>query len=192
MTDEVAPKKKRVNSKGKGNGYENATCKILAAALPPMQFRRSQSSGAILGGKNAKMLDNFSLEAKTLFIGDVCPTNEADVQRDHGWKFKFTVECKFYKDVETLEHLFANTKIIPWFEQAQTDADKLQKQAILIFKFNRTETFVAVNADTIDRLPSKISRSMTFEYNDSHDVARRLKIFLLKEAIVDTDWWKVL
>lgn len=195
MTDttlEVVPeieepkKKKRVNSKKKGSGFEGQISKILGAALLPMQFRRSQSSGAILGGKNSKFMEQFSSDAKALFIGDVVPTNESDVFRDEGWKFKFTLECKFYRNCDTLDHLFGNTKIKLWFEQAYTDSLKLGKEPLLIFKFNHTETFCATNFKTLDRLPKTVKSCMLMTFPDG----RSINIYLLKDALLDLDWWK--
>jgi len=183
---EEKPKKKRVNSKAKGSGFESSISKILADKLAPMKFRRSQSSGAILGGKNAKFMEQFSTEAMTLFVGDICPSNEADVLRDLGWKFRFTLECKFYKTCDTIDHLFGNTKIKGWFEQATVDSKKLNKEPLLIFKFNHTEIFCGVNADTVVQ-PKTITKNMVMRFPD--DLA--INIFLLKEALEDLEWWKI-
>src|ERR1043165_849151 len=86
-------RKKAVNGKAKGSGFENSIAKLLSEKFKPLEFRRSQSSGAILGGKNHVFLHKFSEDAKALFIGDVVPTNEADVQRAEDWRFRFTIEC---------------------------------------------------------------------------------------------------
>lgn len=195
MTDEVAAvtivKKKRINSKKKGNSFEGHVGKILADTLPPMKFRRSQSSGAILGGINERFLKNYSEDARSLFVGDVVPTNETDVSRDHGWKLKFTLECKFYKTADNIDHLLSNTKIRRWFEQACTDAVKIGKEPLLIFKFNHTEIFAACNADTIKVLPSTLTRSLAFTYLAEGDLPeRRFTVFHFKEALLDIPWWK--
>lgn len=154
-----------------------------------MKFRRSQSSGAILGGVNKKFLEAYSEEARSLFVGDVVPTNESDVIRDHGWKLRFTIECKFYKSADTVEHLFANTKITGWFKQALEDSDKVGKDPLLIFKFNRTETFCAILEGT--RLPEKISRTLTLVYNEVNgQEPLKFTIFLFKEALQDPEWFK--
>jgi hypothetical protein len=185
------PKKKRVNSKKKGSGFEGQIGKVLGEHLVPMKFRRSQSSGAILGGQNERFMEHYSEDAKALFIGDVVPTNEADVSRDHGWKLKFTLECKFYKTPDNIEHLLYNTKIRRWFEQACTDAAKIKKEPLLIFKFNHTEIFVAVNSDTIDSLPKTLTRSLAFTYLAENDLPeRRFTVFHFKEALLDIPWWK--
>jgi len=187
MSEEVI-KKKRVNSKAKGGGFENKVCKILTEALPPMQFRRSQSSGAILGGVNSRFMHRYSNAAASLFVGDVVPTNEEDVFKDHGWKLRFSLECKFYKECDSFDMLFKpNTQIRGWFEQASTDAQKVSKEPLLIFKFNRTETYCGV--DTITTKPPKnTSATLTMVYNEPY---RSITVFLLKEALLDLDWWKV-
>lgn len=192
--DPAPAKKKRVNSKKKGNGFEGHISKVLGEALAPMKFRRTQSSGAILGGKNSKFMENFSNEAKTLFVGDVVPTNEGDILRDEGWKFRFIVECKFYKNPPNLEHLFAGDQIRNWFAEAVVDAAKLQyynKEPILIFKYNHTETYCAVWASAA--LPSKVTKWLTFnEVNPSTgNSGMCFHVFGLKEALLDLDWWKI-
>lgn len=193
MTEDIvktAPKK-RVNSKKKGSGFEGHIGKVLGEHLPPMKFRRSQSSGAILGGVNERFLANYSDDAKALFVGDVVPTNEADVSREHGWKLKFTLECKFYKTPDNIEHLLYNTKIRRWFEQACTDATKIGKQPLLIFKFNHTEIFAAVDTDSIGLLPSSLTRTMVLTYDAEADLPRRsMTVFHFKEALLDLPWWK--
>lgn len=184
----VVVKKKRINSKKKGNNFEGNISNILSAALPPIKFRRSQSSGAILGGKNSKFMEHFSDDAKALFVGDVVPTNEADVFRDAGWKFKFTLECKFYRDADNIEHLFNDTRIFKWFEKAVIDSEKVKKVPLLIFKFNHTETFCSISDK--DQLPINLTRVMTLTYIKD-GVSKTMKMFLLKEALLDLEWWKI-
>lgn len=193
--EEKKPIKKRTNSKKKGNGFEGHIGKVLAEHLSPLKFRRSQSSGAILGGENARFLEQFSNDAKCLFVGDVVPTNEADVFRDEGWKFKFTLECKFYKSCDNLEHLFHNTKLKGWMEQAITDSKKVDKKPLLIFKFNRTETYCAVPVG--DEIPSSTSRFVKIrfpkdEFSEANNFTDGLEmtVFLLKDALQDINWWK--
>lgn len=186
-------KKKRINSKKKGSSFEGHIGKVLGDTLKPMKFRRSQSSGAILGGVNERFLKNYSEDARALFIGDVVPTNEADIIRDLGWKLKFTLECKFYKTADNIDHLLSNTKIRKWFEQACTDATKINKEPLLIFKFNHTDTFAAVNYETLDRLPSTITKSLLFNYTlqEGPLPPRSFVVFHLKEALLDVEWWKL-
>lgn len=188
MTEEKLKTKKRINSKAKGGGFENKVCKILTDALPPMQFRRSQSSGAILGGVNSRFMTRFSNAAASLFVGDVVPTNEEDVLKDHGWKIRFSLECKFYKEADSLDMMFKpNTQIRGWFEQAAADAQKVNKEPLLIFKFNRTETYCGIDSN-ITKLPQNITSTLSMVYNQPY---RAITIFLLKEALNDNEWWKI-
>jgi hypothetical protein len=185
---------KKINSKNKGSGFELSIAKILSETFQPLQFRRSQSSGAILGGKNSWMMNRFSNDAKTLFIGDIVPTNEADVVRDEKWKFRFTLECKFYKEQDSFMSLFKNPQIKKWFEQAKTDSVKLQdKLPMLVFKFNHTPVFAAFEA-SLDH-PSTINNLVSLSYNLTDEngmiIGRRdLKIVLFNELLETPEWWK--
>jgi hypothetical protein len=176
MTEQVQPKKKKVNGKAKGNGYEGKIAKLFSTTFAPLQFRRSQSSGAILGGQNEKYLEQYSFEVKRAFIGDVVPTNESEKTNPD---FNFSVECKFYKDVETLEHLITKkSKILAWMEESAVDAKKINRQPILIFKFNRTSDYVAVTKD--QQFPDGV---------DYLVLTDGTKIALLDDVIVHTAWW---
>jgi len=183
-------RKKAVNGKAKGSGFENTIAKLLSEKFKPLEFRRSQSSGAILGGRNQIHLDKFSDHAKALFIGDVVPTNEADVLRDEGWQFRFTVECKFYKDVDTLSQLFKSPQVTAWYEQARIDASKIpDKLPLLIFKFNHTPVFCATDAELTT--PPKCSTVLRMWYNLKETGERRsIYIMLFDEVLQELDWLK--
>jgi hypothetical protein len=156
MTEPKAPaKKKRVNSKAKGSGFESKIAKLLTEKLEPLKFIRSQGSGARVGGKNfATAGSMFSQEALTLFVGDVVPSNEAEAQQ----KFRFVVECKFYKDAERMEALLAGTSLVyTWINEVLVDCEKVGKEGIVIFKFNNTKTYVAVTRAVQLPTPTKIT-----------------------------------
>lgn len=191
---EPPKKKKRVDSKKKGNGFEGHISKVLGEALSPMKFRRSQSSGAILGGSNEKFMEHFSEDAKALFIGDVVPTNEADIMRDLGWKLRFTLECKFYKTPPNLEHLFNEPSVLGWFEQARTDSLKISKLPLLIFKYNHTEIYCAIDP-LYCAIPTTVTKVMSLQRcpatpGDSYWPT--LSIFNFKESLKDLAWWKTI
>jgi len=188
--DEEKPRKKAVNGKAKGSGFENTIAKLLSAKFTPLEFRRSQSSGAILGGQNHVFLHKFSDHAKALFIGDVVPTNEADVARDEGWRFRFTLECKFYKDVDTLSQLFKNPQVTAWYEQARIDAAKIpDKLPLLIFKFNHTHVFCASDAELTEP-PKACTTIIRMWYNSKEGERRSIYIMLLDEVLRDLSWLK--
>lgn len=140
----------KVNGKAKGSSFENVIAKLLTKTFDPFVFKRSQSSGAILGGSNVKNIHHFGTTAKNLFVGDVVPINEDDILITHKKKFRYSIECKFYKTSDSFASLFNQPQLINWFNQACTDADKVDKEPLLIFKFNRTPVFVALlNTDVI-------------------------------------------
>jgi hypothetical protein len=182
---EVQVKKKKINGKAKGNGFERIIAKKLSTFLAPLEFRRSQSSGAILGGKNSKHLEKFSAEIRALFVGDVTPTNEADVLKAEGWKFRFSIECKSYKSVDTLQHLLDDSKIYGWFDQATTDAEKLNKEPILIIKFNRTDLFAVLDQKTnINEADFGNIITIQTKTND-----RKMIIVKFDDLLKNKEWW---
>lgn len=194
MTDPIVkPKKKPVNGKAKGSGFENTIAKLFSTTFAPLEFRRSQSSGAILGGQNQVHLYKFSNAAKALFVGDIVPTNEVDVEKTEGWQFRFTIECKFYKDADGFSALFRNPQLISWWEQACADASKISDKApMLIFKFNHTPVYVGVNPELTPlpaATPTKMYQTVTLRYYVDA-VERKLEICLLDELLKEQAWWK--
>lgn len=191
MTDQtIKPKKKPVNGKAKGSGFESTIAKLFSTTFAPLEFRRSQSSGAILGGQNEIYLHKFSNAAKALFVGDIVPTNEADVEKAEAWRFRFTVECKFYKEADGFSALFRNPQLISWWNQACADASKIDDKApILIFKFNHTPIYVGIDP-LLTPLPSKEKyQTLTLKYYND-EVERQLEICQLDELLKETNWWK--
>lgn len=144
MTEEKKPRKKAVNGKAKGGAFELKVSKILSAALAPLKFKKSQMSGAIVGGMNAKTAGDYSKLTLALFTGDVVPTNECV---EGNPRFEWVVECKFYKESERMEALFGTSHIYGWMKEAAVDAAKVDKRGVLIFKFNNTPIYAAVEAD---------------------------------------------
>lgn len=144
-------KKKRVNSKAKGATNERKVAKLLAAKLAPLEFIKTTGSGAFFGGKNfAVRGGKFSKAAMQTFVGDITPTNEDDVDI----VFNFVVECKHYKTPDSFDSLFTGKhSIYGWLKEVLTDCVKLNKQGIVIFKWNNTPYYAAV--DSTISLPCK-------------------------------------
>jgi hypothetical protein len=138
-------KKKKVNSKAKGGAFELKVSKMLTAALAPLNFKKSQMSGAIVGGMNAKTMGDYSKLTLALFTGDVVPANECV---DGNPRFNFVVECKAYKEAERMEALLCDYSLLyQWMGEAATDAAKVDKRGIVICKWNNTKIYSAVEAD---------------------------------------------
>ena len=153
MTEEKKPRK-RVNSKAKGSGFELKVAKQLSSYFAPMKFARTPGSGARVGGKNFGTFGQFfSEEALNLFVGDVVPVNEKDCEKN----FRFIVECKAYKDSDKLEGLLSgSSNIYEWMKEVLVDCVKVNKDGIVIFKWNNTPIYVAVTKDII--LPENLRR----------------------------------
>lgn len=167
---------KKGGGKGKGSGFENKIAKDLSEYLDPLKFRRSQQSGAIVGGMNEKLIENFAFEALRLFVGDVVPTNEAEESIPN---FRFSIECKFYKDGDSLKTMLGSSaKVYGWMEEAKTDAAKLNIEPLLIFKFNHTPIFAGVDKNT--DLPDDVD-FMVLTTGD--------KVCLYDDLKNDKNWW---
>jgi len=176
MTDQPAPnKKKRVNSKSKGNGFENKIAKLLSEKLAPLTFVRSQGSGARVGGKNFETMGKmFGEDALKLFVGDIVPTNERDVDLD----FRFSIECKFYKTAERMESLLTGSSLIyGWMNEALNDAQKINRAGLVIFKFNNTKCYVAVD------------RFMQLPVNNKITILNGIQVCLLDDLLEQTHFW---
>lgn len=153
MTEENKQKKKGVNGKRKGSGNERDIANLLSKKLDPLKFRKTESSGGIVGGKNFELMaQKFSKDSLRLFIGDVVPLNESEC----GHKFRFVIEAKAYKESDKVHHLLdPSSTIYRWMDEARADAIKLELEPMLIFKWNNTPRMVCVE-NTV-QIPSGVS-----------------------------------
>jgi hypothetical protein len=173
MTD-IIIKKKRVNSKAKGQGNERKVAKLLSDSLAPLTFMRTPGSGAFVGGKNFAVRGGmFSNTAMQTFVGDITPTNE----EDNGLQFNFVVECKHYKTPDSFDSLFTGKhSIYGWLTEVSTDCVKIGKKGIVICKWNGTPFFCAVRPEI--ELPCPF---LTLPSGD--------KICYLNDLLVFKDFW---
>ncbi len=177
--------KKRKNSKVKGSGFEGTIAKKLTAALQPLNFMRTPGSGARVGGKNFDTLGQMLGEdALKVFVGDVVPVNE----RKEGLKFNHVLECKFYASQDTFTLLASGSaKLFGWFEEVVVDAAKLDKNPLLIFKWNHTPIFVAL--DTMHKHAPRVAQKPCFSILTYGDNPRALDIFYLDELLKEQSFW---
>lgn len=135
-----------VNGKRKGSSFELKIARLLKQAFPDKEFQRVFSSGARLGGVNSKNLSKYSQNAANHYTGDIVCINDDD--------FRYSVECKNYKECENINSILLNrTKIHYWWEQCKIDAAKTDKVPLLVFKWNRTDIFIATLAAEFKELP---------------------------------------
>lgn len=170
--------------KSKGNGFEGQIAKKLSAALTPLNFIRSPGSGARVGGKNfSKFGDLFSADSLAIFVADVVPINE----KKEGISFLHSVECKFYKTPDTFTQLVSGTaNIFKWFEESVEDAKKTDKNPMLIFKWNNTSIFVAVDREH-DKCPALFKDVQpSLELGGS---TKTLSIYLFDSIINNSSLW---
>lgn len=166
---------KRINSKNKGSSNERNICKILSEKLAPFKFIRSQQSGAIVGGKNFEQKKHlYSQDALKYFLSDIVCSNEDEV----GKQFKFVIEAKFYKEMEKWDLLLSGkSQIYEWLEEVRIDAEKINKQGLVIFKYNRSPYYVAGSKDVLFFTPNVIL------------LPNGSKICYLDDLLKDPEWW---
>ncbi len=154
MLSSPKEKKKRFNSKAKGGSFEAKIAKLLSAALP-INFIKSPGSGARIGGKNfATIGAMMGEETMKLFNADVVPVNEQAA----GYNFIFSTECKSYAEADNFTSLVSGSaNVFKWFAESIVDSAKINREPILIFKWNRTSIFVAVKSGTSSPIKAKLS-----------------------------------
>ena len=119
------PKKKRINSKKKGNRNELECVKIFEKRFGK-GFARVPSSGAWGGGANRASRENMSLEQKITLVSDImAPPN-----------FKFSIEHKAYEEGSFWDLFNEGSDLKKWFKQCSGDASFVGKEPMLIVKYN--------------------------------------------------------
>ena len=169
--------------KAKGNGFENTVAKLLTQHLQPLNFIRTQGSGARVGGKNFETIGKmFGADALKLFVGDVVPTNERDTEL----RFHYSIETKFYKTPDNFTSLVSGSaNFYKWFDEACTDAFKLSKGPMLIFKWNHTPIFAATLANFGIR-PTRPAISISYTFNGQREL---VDVFELTELLKFPHFW---
>ena len=124
-------------SKVKGNSFERQTAQFLSK-LYGESFIRAPGSGAYVGGNNQHRKQFLHEGQIRNFKGDIVP----------GQSFpKMNAECKSYKDFPFHQLFTGTVKILEsWIGQCMDVADPGDFN-IIIMKFNRKGTFVAVKLE---------------------------------------------
>lgn len=126
------PKKKRINSKQKGNTNEREFAKILNDRFGENKFRRTPMSGAFVGGMNRGTGAFLTEEQKQAFASDIItPTN-----------FKFILEHKAYAEMGFWDLFNESSPINEWIKQVEGDAEFVHKKPLIIAKFNNKKRIV--------------------------------------------------
>ncbi len=130
------PKKKRINSKQKGNTNEREFAKLMNLRFSShgesRVFRRTPMSGAFTGGQNRAAGESLTLEQKLAFASDIiAPVN-----------FKFILEHKAYSEPNFWDLFNESSDINSWIKQVEGDADFVGKKPLIIVKYNNKKRIV--------------------------------------------------
>jgi hypothetical protein len=121
-------KKKKVNSRAKGNRFENKIAKILNERFDTKEFCRTPGSGAFA--------TTHTLPEYLKVYGDLITPE----------KFKYVIECKKGYDGEQVSDLLnPKSTISKMIDQAHRDSKKSSKKFLLIIGQNRQEPVAITN-----------------------------------------------
>lgn len=146
----------KINSKNKGNVFENKIAKKLSSQFSEFLglengFRRSIDSGSFFGGSNVSRTKTYNLD-HAVFGDLICPKN-----------FKFTVECKHYKTPPTFKAIV--TKNVKqwddWLSQADQDSKSANLAPLVIVKYNNCDEIVFLS-ESVENL------EIVFTYKDKY------------------------
>ena len=166
----VLKKKKRKNSRTKGNTFERKVCKILNEHFNTTDFNRSPGSGAF--ANTHKLPDHLKV------YGDLLtPKN-----------FRYIIECKKGYNKEGLGSLFnPKSDVFNFIKQASDDASKIQKNWVVIYQQDRKDT-LAILKHPIDKLHIKETLQQVLFGDEVHGF---YIIFKLEDllSITTNDFW---
>ena len=130
-------KKKKINSKKKGSNNETQCKHILNERFEGITvFQRSPNSGAFVGGQNFYRKEQLNEEQNLLFVGDLY-CNRKD--------FKYTIEHKAYAESSFWDLFNESSDLHSFMQQAQHDADSVNKKPMLIIKYNNKKRIIYIH-----------------------------------------------
>lgn len=161
----VLRKQKKVNSRRKGNNFENIIAKMFNERFKTEEFCRTPGSGAFATTHN--------LPEHMKVYGDLITPE----------KFNFIIECKKGYNKVGISDLFKpGCEVWDFIKKSERDAKISGKPSIIIWKQDRKEPLVI------------IKRSLIEGYNiEGLNLFNEYKIVLLKEIIklYDYFWFRV-
>lgn len=175
----VKRKMKPGGGKAKGGAFEAKVAKMLSTALP-INFIKSPGSGARIGGKNfATVGAMMGIDTQKLFNADVVPVNETA----EGYRFHYSIECKSYATADNFTSLVSGSaNVFKWFKESIVDSEKIERDPILIFKWNHTPIFAAVRSKSVEKVPPKLVIS-------SSENCMCLDIYELEDLLKHPSFW---
>lgn len=141
-----------------------------------MAYNKSKAKGSAYEAKIANMLTKeFGKEFKRVPLSGALEWMKGDIVciKDTAW-FHWCIECKHYKEINWNNLLTArSTEMYSFWDQAVREAEVMEKEPLLIFRWDRSKDFVAY-ADDIVQLEN---------YIEVKSFGRQFKIALLTEWI---------
>lgn len=123
-------KKKKINSRTKGNTFERKICGLLNEALNTTEFSRSPGSGAFA--------TTHSLPKHLSLQGDILTPQD----------FPYMIECKKgYNKVGVNDLLDPSGVIISFFKKAEEQAGIVGKVPMLVFQQDRKDILCLVDSE---------------------------------------------
>jgi hypothetical protein len=120
-------KKKRVNSRRKGNTFERKVAKMLNEAFHSKEFCRTPGSGAF-ATTHQNLPDHLKIH------GDlITPKN-----------FLFVIECKNGYDIQLDDPFKRKSDFWSFIRQAQSDAEASNKKWLVVYQKTRRTALVVV------------------------------------------------
>ena len=143
-------KKKRVNSRRKGNAFERKMASSLNERFDTKEFARTPGSGAF-ATTHKNLPEHLKIQ------GDlITPQN-----------FKFVIECKSGYTLELDDPFKKNSDLWDFINQAKRDASTANKDWMVIYKKTRRTTLVIVgNSHPVHRRMEINGEYFVYAYED--------------------------
>lgn len=162
LLKEKLSKKKRVNSRSKGNTFERKICALLNNRFNTTEFCRSPGSGAFA--------TTHSLPDYLKVYGDlITPKN-----------FKFIIECKKGYNKININSIFNNSsELWEFIKQSERDSQTSGKPALIIYQQDRQPALIIYKKELFYSLPNTI----TFEDTINKVSYTKYNINLLEDIL---------
>jgi len=168
--------------KQKGAAFEREVCVLLSRWLTNGTredvFWRSAMSGgrATVGHKRGKQ--------HSTQVGDISCIHPAG----HKFSDTFAPECKFYADLNWQGLLTGKGKLLDFWNEINTQANRYGKHPFLVARQNRMPAFVCLDAAGVAKLKLHSSRFVLISYRYDMFIIEADKFFKKCEPYVVPNW----
>lgn len=142
-------KKKKINSRSKGNAFERKVCALLNDRFNTKEFARTPGSGAF--ATTHKLPDHLKI------YGDlITPKN-----------FRFVIECKKGYNKINLNSIFNHSSDLwDFIKKAERDSEACGKPLIIIFQQDRQDILVISKKETFPQEKSFTEPIKNIEFDN--------------------------